>query len=93
LSPNSMGKDCQGKILAVSSRLQSRPTLPSYQKLPETTIAMLESGSRFDKVSGSDSESGSGPKREKMTHINEKVKKLNVLKCLMFSFEGGRLLL
>jgi hypothetical protein len=41
-----------------------------------------------------DPDSGFGYRKEKMTHKNrKKVKKFHVLKCWMFSFEGGRLLL
>jgi hypothetical protein len=40
-----------------------------------------------------DSLSGSGSRKENMTHKNKKVNKFNFLKCWMFSFEGGRLLL
>jgi hypothetical protein len=35
----------------------------------------------------------SGSRRAKMTHKSRKIKKFHVLKCLMFSFEGWRLLL
>jgi hypothetical protein len=37
--------------------------------------------------------SGSGSRRAKITHKYKKVKNFHVLKCWMFSFEGGRLLL
>jgi hypothetical protein len=37
--------------------------------------------------------SGSGSRRAKMAHKNKKNKKIHVLKCLMFSYKGGRLLL
>jgi hypothetical protein len=41
-----------------------------------------------------DSGSGSGSRRAKMTLKKKKpIKKFYVLKCWMFSFEGGRLLL
>jgi hypothetical protein len=37
-----------------------------------------------------DAQSGSGYKRAKMTQKKGKADKLHLLKCWMFSFEGGR---